>query len=108
MNETIRITDLVAIGDRVTTILAEVRSETDLHLRATYSTSDAGAQSERYVAIVRAGPGHWRHFDIAKRDFKFLRWAGVRVEVIGGPAAARVLRAPEAASPGSPRVVAVT
>ena len=130
MDKTFDITDLVVIGDRVTTIVKEAKNKTSLRARAIYSISDVGIQPEGYVAIVRAGPGHWKHFAIGERDFKFLRWAGVKVEVISGPAASRLRSAPKAAclarlpgdtpvtlraerpeeyrGPSSPKVLAVT
>ena len=127
MDKTFGITDLVVVGDRVTTIITEAKDKTNLHARAIYPTSDAGVQPERYVAIVRAGPGHWRHFDISERDFEFLRWAGVEVEVIGGHAESefsaqrkprvsparstsvtlRAERLEERPGPSSPKVLAV-
>ena len=85
MDKLFGITDVVMIGNRLSTILAEARSKTDMRLQVNFSTSADGTSFERYTVVVQVGPGHRQHFDIGERDFKFLRWTGVDVEVVAGP-----------------------
>lgn len=91
MDNLVGITDLVMIGERLSTILAEARAKTDLRLQVDYGTSEDGVPFERYAVAVHLGPGHWQRFVIRERDFKFLRWTGSDVEVVAGPQACRAL-----------------
>lgn len=85
MDKLASITDVLMIGNRLTTILAEARAKTDMRLQVKLGFSEGGTLCERYAIIVIAGPGQRQPFDIGERDFKFLRWTGVDVEVVAGP-----------------------
>jgi hypothetical protein len=85
------ITDVVMIGDRLSTILAEARNKTDVRLQVDFGISEDGVPVERYIAVVQVGPGHRQRFDISERDFKFLRWTGTDVEIVACPKAYRAL-----------------
>ena len=87
MNKLFSITDVVVIGDRLSTILAEARNKTDMRLQVNFATSEDGTPFERYTVVMQVGPGHRQRFDIGERDFKFLHWTGidVEVEVVAGP-----------------------
>jgi hypothetical protein len=95
------ITDVVMIGDQLSTLLAEARVNTDMRLRVKFGTSDDGTPSERHTVVANAGPGHWQHFDIGERDFKFLRWTGIDVGVVAGPKGVEKLSASRADAPRS-------
>jgi hypothetical protein len=85
VDKLVGITDVVMIGDRLSTILAEARSKTDLQLQVNIGTSEDGVPFEQYSAVVQVGPGHRQHFDISERDLKFLCWAGIDVAVVASP-----------------------
>jgi hypothetical protein len=85
MDKLFAITDVVMIGDRLSTIIAEARNKTDMRLQVNLGTSEDGTAFERYTVVVQVGPVHRQHFDIGERDFKFLRWTGIDVEVVAGP-----------------------
>ena len=99
MDKLFGITDVVMIGDQLSTLLAEARANTDMRLRVKFGTSDDGTPSERHTVVVNAGHGHWQHFDIGERDFKFLRWTGIDVEVVAGPKGIESLGANRADAP---------
>jgi hypothetical protein len=85
------ITDVVMIGDRLSTILAEARNKTDLRLQVDFGISEDGVPVERYIAVVQVGPAHRQRFEISERDFNFLRWTGTDVEMVACPKAYRAL-----------------
>ena len=85
MNKLLGITDVVMVGDRLSTILAEARSKKDMRLQVNFGTSADGEPFERYSVVVQVAPGHRQYFDISERDFKFLRWTGIDVDVVAGP-----------------------
>jgi hypothetical protein len=87
VNKLFSITDVVMIGDRLSTILAEARNKTDMRLQVNFATSEDGTPFERYAVVMQVGPGHRQHFEIGERDFKFLHWTGIDVEVVAGPKA---------------------
>jgi hypothetical protein len=93
------ITDVVIIGDRLSTILAEARVKTNMRLQVKFGTSEDGTPSERHTVVVQAGPGYRQHFDIGERDFKFLRWTGIDVEVVASPKGVEKLDASRAGAP---------
>jgi hypothetical protein len=105
MDKLFGITDVVVIGDRLSTILAEAKKKTDLRLQIDFGTSEGGVPFKRYLAVVQVGPGHWQHFGIGKRDFNFLRWAGIDVEIVANPKACRALNRPLARDMRGPRSV---
>ncbi len=105
MDKLFGITDVVMIGDRLSTILAEAKKKTDLRLQVDFATSEGGAPFKRYLAVVQVGPGHWQRFGIGKRDFNFLRWTGIDVEIIAGPKARRALGRPHALDARGPQSV---
>jgi hypothetical protein len=82
------ITDVVLIGDRLSTILAEAKNETDMRLQVNSATFEDGTSFKRYTVVVQVGPGHRQQFNIGERDFKFLHWTGINVEVSANPKAA--------------------
>jgi hypothetical protein len=93
------ITDVVMIGGRLSTVLAEARSKTDMRLQVNFGVSEDGTPCERYAVVVQVAPGHRQHFDIGERDFKFLRWTGIKVEVVAGPKGLENLGASRADAP---------